>query len=393
MENNTLKQTVSKKLIIAVIAAVIALIGIISIMNKPVTIDMNKYISYEVEGYDGYGEASISIDWDAISTKYAKKLKFTKNARKEYGDILEYMDPITVLRNSMYVSLDKYDELLNGDTINYSWIEDKESIDAVKCNLKFEDGSFKANGLLETVKIDLFKDFKESLVTFSGRDGKARASLSEEFANERELYRDDTIIAVLKNAWGTSIISIISDNKEIARISIDINNTYNLSNGDIVTLSLSDTRKLIEHGYAVINSTKEFIVTDRAASYTQKEDVDMNLVDEYVENYVNSMYGSDANTSRDNIVIKEVYAATAKDTYVTDQKFALVISLSYDEHYKSQYFSKDDTLEFVIVLYTPYEDDGLLVCDSRDEYFIYNENIITEYMEYIEQNYILEQIK
>lgn len=394
MENNTLKQTVSKKLIIAVIAAVIAVIGIISIMNKPVTINMNKYISYEVEGYDGYGEASISIDWDAITAKYGDKLKFTKEAKKEYGDILNYTNPMSILSKSVYVGLETNKNLFNGDTVNYKWISNQSSIDAIKCKLNYEDGSFKVKGLEETTKINLFKDIKESLVTFSGRDGEGKAKFSELFNDTKELYRDDTIIALLKGDEYYPYISVISDNKEIAALTPNIDNTYGLSNGDVVTFSLTGGDRLVNYGYVVTDSTKEYTVSDRSVLYSNKNDIDTKLVEEYVLSFVDSAYPHhNESFTKDNIVINAIYAATAKDTYVTDSKFGIVVVLSYDLHYRSKYYSSDDRCEYILKISNPYTDNGKLCFDEERKWGTDKFNTPEYYIGEFENNYILEQIK
>ena len=47
--------------------AVLFIIVIVAFaMNSGKVIDLNKYISFESSGYDGYGKASISVDWDKL---------------------------------------------------------------------------------------------------------------------------------------------------------------------------------------------------------------------------------------------------------------------------------------------------------------------------------------
>lgn len=398
MNNNTIEKSVKSSipfiLIVAVIAFLISVIGIVYIVNRPVTIDMNKYITYEVEGYDGYGEASISIDWDAITARYGNKLKFTREAKKEYGDILNYTNPMSILSNSVYVGLETNKNLFNGDTVNYKWISDQSSIDAIKCKLNYEDGSFKVKGLEETTKINLFKDIKESLVTFSGRDGEAKAKFSEVFNETKELYRDDTIIVLLNGDEYYPYISVISDNKEIAALTPKIDNTYGLSNGDVVTFSLTGGDRLVNYGYAVADSTKEYTVSDRSVLYSSKNDIDTKLVEEYVLSFVNSTYPrNNESYTKDNIVINTIYAATAKDTYVTNNKFGIVVVLSYDLHYKSKYYSSDDRCEYILKILSPYTDNGKLCFDEEREWETDRFNTAEYYIGEIENNYILEQIK
>ena len=75
-----------KKILIGACAAVVALIIVIVIaVNAGSTINLNEYLAIEAEGFDGYGKARVTIDWDAIEAKYGKKLSFTSQAKKEYG--------------------------------------------------------------------------------------------------------------------------------------------------------------------------------------------------------------------------------------------------------------------------------------------------------------------
>ena len=42
------------------------------------TIDLNKYVTFETTGYNGYGNVYPQIDWEKIQKKYDSRLKFTK---------------------------------------------------------------------------------------------------------------------------------------------------------------------------------------------------------------------------------------------------------------------------------------------------------------------------
>ena len=67
---------VSPKLIGAICAGAVVFIAIIfAILNSKPTINLNKYIKYEADGYNGYGKAHVSVDWDAIEAKYGQKLE------------------------------------------------------------------------------------------------------------------------------------------------------------------------------------------------------------------------------------------------------------------------------------------------------------------------------
>ena len=42
------------------------------------TIDLNKYISVDVDGYDSFGKASATFDYDAFRKDYSDKIKLVK---------------------------------------------------------------------------------------------------------------------------------------------------------------------------------------------------------------------------------------------------------------------------------------------------------------------------
>ena len=50
-------------------------------------IDLNKYVTVEVSGYDGYGEADVDFDLDALRADYDDKLKYKgcKHCQLSYG--------------------------------------------------------------------------------------------------------------------------------------------------------------------------------------------------------------------------------------------------------------------------------------------------------------------
>lgn len=56
-----------KKLLFCGCAAIVVLVVIIAMaLNAGKTIDLNKYLTIDASGYNGYGSANTSIDWDGI---------------------------------------------------------------------------------------------------------------------------------------------------------------------------------------------------------------------------------------------------------------------------------------------------------------------------------------
>ena len=79
----------------AVVVVVIAAGLLISRARR--TIDLNKYVTFETTGYNGYGNVYPQIDWEKIQKKYDSRLKFTKEFEEQYGKNTDSISPVAVL--------------------------------------------------------------------------------------------------------------------------------------------------------------------------------------------------------------------------------------------------------------------------------------------------------
>ena len=148
------------------IAVIVA--AILIVVNITSTINLNDFVTVEVEGYSGYGTARVSIDWDAMKAKYGDKVKFTKEAKEGLGALGGFLDGVSAfdaLQGSIYVSLDTDENLSNGDQIHYTWDIDDELSKYVSCKLKYTEGTYTVEGLKEAQTFDPFADLT---VTFEG---------------------------------------------------------------------------------------------------------------------------------------------------------------------------------------------------------------------------------
>lgn len=229
----------SKALIPAIIggcAAFVALIVVILIIvtAKP-TIKLDDYLTFEVNGYDGYGRATVVIDWDGIEENYGDKLSFTSQVENTYGIIT----PMDTLKSCISVQLENTRELSNGDVIAYTWNVDEDLYTYVKCKTKYSDDSYTVAGLTEVGTFDAFADLE---VTFSGISPNARLDY---------------------NYYGSQL--------SVYNFSCD--NTYGLKNGDVVkfTITNSDIEYYaMNFGMIPISLEKEYVVSG---------------LDEYVDSY------------------------------------------------------------------------------------------------------------
>lgn len=117
-------------------AAGVILVGGGMMLGSGKTIDLDHYLTVDIEGYDGYGTATATIDWNAIEKKYGSKIEFTDAARKEYGGILNLTTPMATLENSVYVMIDNQSGLSNDDTVTYSWVISDDVDKYLTCKVK-----------------------------------------------------------------------------------------------------------------------------------------------------------------------------------------------------------------------------------------------------------------
>lgn len=82
----------------AVVVVVIAAGLLISRARR--TIDLNKYVTFETTGYNGYGNVYPQIDWEKIQKKYDSRLKFTKELWQSFNRFLIISLDVLICRYS-----------------------------------------------------------------------------------------------------------------------------------------------------------------------------------------------------------------------------------------------------------------------------------------------------
>jgi len=233
------------KLGIAIGAALIAIIAIVLVvMNMGKTINLNKYVIHEVSGYDGYGKAVVSIDWDSMKEDYDKKLKFTRKAKKDMGvDYLKYVSPVDVIRGYINVDIDKDKLIANGDELLTTFEVNESVSEYVNCKIKYKDDTYKVEELTKLATFDPFVDLE---VTFSG-------------------------IA----PYGS--INMVYTGSELNSYDFQASQYDNLSNGDIITIKIEDYKvEDCANSYGKIPATtsKEYTVSGLSQYVTKLEDID-----------------------------------------------------------------------------------------------------------------------
>ena len=138
----------------AVVVVVIAAGLLISRARR--TIDLNKYVTFETTGYNGYGNVYPQIDWEKIQKKYDSRLKFTKEFEEQYGKNTDSISPVAVLQSYVSVEMKSDSNLSNKDKVKYNWNVNKDYAKYVKCNLKYKNKTYNVKGVEEVKTFDAF---------------------------------------------------------------------------------------------------------------------------------------------------------------------------------------------------------------------------------------------
>lgn len=217
------------KAIAGVVAAVaVFIIAFVVIKNRPTTIDIDKYVEFEANGYDGFGTVRAKIDWDAIEKKYGSKLKYDKKAEEEYKTLLAFTTPFELVKDSVSIELEKENSLSNGEEIPYTCNVEEEVEQVVNVKIKHKDSTYKVAGLTE---VETFDPFKDVTVEFSGI-GPA-GTVEFDYTGSELGYSD-----------------------------FSFDKTSGLSNGDKVTVSISDrAAEYCAENYGKVPGTKSMEYT------------------------------------------------------------------------------------------------------------------------------------
>ena len=215
--------------------AVLFIIVIVAFaMNSSKVIDLNKYISFESSGYDGYGKASISVDWDKLEKDYGKKVKYSSKGKKEYGVLTYAFEPMSVLRDAVSgISLDKSEKLSNGDKVKYTWKVSDDTTKSINYKLKYKDGEFEIKNLNELSKFDPFENVK---LSFSGiaPNGKAEIAYSGNDTLNKNNFKLDKFDKLKNNDTVTVSLNLNEDQiasmaDRYGRIPEKMSQTYTVS--------------------------------------------------------------------------------------------------------------------------------------------------------------------
>lgn len=184
-------------LVIAGIAALLICVigvGIFSVfaLSRQQKINLNDYLTIEVEGYDMIGTATAEFDQKKFTKDYGKTLyQMTGGGRKaltgfskimamlpfaKTGDDKEQEKVVkNFIKDCVGGNLDKTENISNGDSITYSWdVDEEKALKNYGVLVRTADIIVNAEGLKEADKMDPFEEME---ITFSGRDGEGVADV------------------------------------------------------------------------------------------------------------------------------------------------------------------------------------------------------------------------
>lgn len=352
-QKNDLKNN-HKMIGIIAAGAVVFLILLIMICCRKPTINLNKYVTVEFEGYETLGKATATVDWDAIEEKYGKKIKVNKSALKkdlkkelggDYSDTIfgeminEYLDEgaIDLLSGSVSGSLDKSNGLSNGDEVIYSFECDDEEVEKyLGCKLKYSDQTFKVSGLEQ---VGTFNPFDGVTVSYSGIAPNGTASLSYEYENDYTHY-----------------------------LNYKLDKRDGLSNGDTVTLtvSISGSEDSFVSNFGKLPSPTEqkYTVDGLMAYISSAADIPDDLMVSMQNQAEDIIKANVAKNWKENVSLKSLvymgnYYLTNKGNGWDNNRCALVYKLTAEE-----------TMETV--------DEGTVIEDVDIYYYVQFTNLMTE---------------
>ena len=230
-------------------AFALCIVGIVlSVVIKP-TINLNKYLTAEYAGFDGYGTANVQIDMARFAEDYGKKLAGNNKKQDEIGVASAFLSNING-------ELDKQNALKNGDVIQYTWAcDDTHILEKYGYKLKYQDAEFTVEGLEEAKTFD---PFEGKSVEFSGIAPNGQASIVGEATHE-----------AARNLW------------------YKLDKDSDLSNGMTVTMSFecyyNDVEEYFITNYGVLPATTEKTFT------VEKLDKYVTALDEISETSLESM--------------------------------------------------------------------------------------------------------
>lgn len=253
----------SKKLVVGIIIAIISvfvglflILGIIlAVIFWPKKVDLNDYVVVEFTGYETVGHGNVYFDTTAFMEDYGDKIEYSRLIQATgYGEMYEYygFTAADAFLECFDVTLSQTDNLSNGTEVSLVWLCDAETIDqAFNYGVKYEEETYTVEGL---ERIEMFDPFENIEVSFEGT-------------------APNGMVQILVNDY-SGVYSTIS---------YSASETSGLSNGDVITVSIScwgDPVETCIEAYGICPSAteKEYTVEGLDRYVSNIDEIDINAL-------------------------------------------------------------------------------------------------------------------
>ena len=199
-ENTKMKKRNPAKVLVPIAAVAVVAAGGWAFANRTPTIDVSKYMTLSVDGYNTVGKLNIDFDTDKLEQDYGKQI--TTRFKKQMKNLKDDTFGLSSLTASLYDgyeadlfaetcatgSADKTKNLSNGDVVTYTWDDNSdEAEEAFGVKVKYTDITYTVSGL---ASVNTFDAFDGVDVEFSGisPDGRATVNSLPTAAEAQGLY-------------------------------------------------------------------------------------------------------------------------------------------------------------------------------------------------------------
>ncbi len=255
-------------------AVLIIIIAVVIIVTQPKKINLEDYVEITCSGYNEYAVARATLDegglYEAILAAKGKKVDYNSiDSFEALGAALSEEMAISECVDKITLSLSQDSNLSNGDTITVEITYDNEAAKANKVKFTGSTVTLKVEGLEDALKVDPFEGFE---VTFSGISPGGKIEY---------------------NYNGT--------NPNISTYSFSPSQSYDLKNGDVVTVTYSfNEDSMLRQGIVITNQEKEYEVSgldEYVQSYADLTDNFLNSMKSEAEDKIYSYVASNYNAA------------------------------------------------------------------------------------------------
>lgn len=236
---------------------------------SPKEFSLARYTIVGVEGFNTRAKATVSVD----ETGLYKALAGEKSTEAEWKKYETFVKSVTC-------SLDKVDNLSNGDELRITVSYDEGVAKSLGINVEVTEREYKVSGLRTGKELDLFADVK--IIT-----GGISPFIYVTCLNE-------------------------SEDEYLSGLEYSINKTYGLAIGDEITITCKiDKEHADSLGYYYGDTEKKYVISTADKYIDSPEEIDIELIESLTEDNINVIVSETANTT-----YHMVYKVTQDNSYL-----------------------------------------------------------------------------